>query len=182
MHQDSMQCNSMKKVSLDREHQKSIILSSIVCYRIAVTALLPLLFFFLVEDLPIRLLHPAQLDVCTDAVILQYLVKLRNTNTLFYSLIDGNVFFLAICSCKGRSFTNAYKIQILSAFLCFCTLSNKQIVPTKTADTMFCVSNLSVVTTTLFCCIFKGVLQRVVLQRKSTTNSIQFSSFVLMWQ
>lgn len=128
MHQNSMQCNSMKKVSLDREHQKSIILSSIVCYRIAVTALLPLLFFFLVEDLPIRLLHPAQLDVCTQAVILQYLVKLRNTNTLFFILS-----LMEMCFFKQPAHAKDGVSQMLIRFkssLPFCAsvhfLTNKQ--------------------------------------------------------
>lgn len=73
----------------DTDDQTSVALFLSVSWfcRTSTTAslLLLLLPLFLVEDLPVRLRHPAQFDVLTQAAFLQSLVELSNTNIFFFS-------------------------------------------------------------------------------------------------
>lgn len=56
--------------------------------RTSTLASLLLLPLFLVEDVPVRLRHPAQFDVLTQAAFLQSLVELSNTSISFFSPVD----------------------------------------------------------------------------------------------
>lgn len=126
---------SMTTQSLHTENQKSISHCGFNCFfpfrslakRTLGTALIHLLFFFLVEELPIRPLQHFQLHIFTQTLILQSLLKLRNTK------INKDFSVSHWLKCVLYVFHAFWNVWVICGS---CTLYTKQIVPMSAPSRM----------------------------------------------